>query len=91
MQSQRITSIIMGVIVIVVGLVLETTILSQASTAGSNANIGVASKIPAKPRANPARPTIDACGRSDLSVCLRVCCSLQLVGTAHLRQQQCDA
>mgnify|MGYP001136998381 FL=1 len=40
MQSQRITSIIMGVIVIVVGLVLETTILSQAATAGSNANIG---------------------------------------------------
>ena len=40
MQNQRITSIIMGVIVIVVGLVLETTILSQAATAGSNANIG---------------------------------------------------
>ena len=40
MQSQRITAIIMGVIVIVVGLVLETTVLSQASTAGSNANIG---------------------------------------------------
>ena len=40
MQSQRITSIIMGVIVIVVGLVLETTILAQAATAGSNANIG---------------------------------------------------
>ena len=40
MQSQRITSIIMGVIVTVVGLVLETTVLSQASTAGSNANIG---------------------------------------------------
>jgi len=40
MQSQRITSIIMGVIVIVVGLVLETTILAQATTAGSNANIG---------------------------------------------------
>lgn len=35
MQSQRITSIIMGVIVIVVGLVLETTILSQAATAAS--------------------------------------------------------
>ena len=30
----------MGVIVIVVGLVLETTILSQAATAGTNANIG---------------------------------------------------
>jgi hypothetical protein len=40
MQSQRITAIIMGVIVIVVGLVLETTILSQAATAGGNANIG---------------------------------------------------
>ena len=40
MQNQRIISIIMGVIVIVVGLVLETTILSQATTAGSNANIG---------------------------------------------------
>ena len=40
MQSQRITSIIMGVIVIVVGLVLETTVLSQAATAGGNANIG---------------------------------------------------
>ena len=40
MQNQRIISIIMGVIVIVVGLVLETTILSQASSAGSNANIG---------------------------------------------------
>jgi|TARA_R110000744_G_scaffold19664_1_gene51725 hypothetical protein len=40
MQSQRITSIIMGVIVIVVGLVLETTILDQAGTAGSSANIG---------------------------------------------------
>jgi hypothetical protein len=30
----------MGVIVIVAGLVLETSVLSQASTAGSNANIG---------------------------------------------------
>ena len=40
MQSQRITAIIMGVIVIVVGLVLETTVLSQAATAGGNANIG---------------------------------------------------
>jgi hypothetical protein len=40
MQGQRVTAIIMGVIVIVVGLVLETTILSQASTAGGNANIG---------------------------------------------------
>jgi hypothetical protein len=40
MQSQRITAIIMGVIVIVVGLVLETTVLSQAADAGSNANIG---------------------------------------------------
>ena len=40
MQNQRIISIIMGVIVIVGGLVLETTILSQAASAGSNANIG---------------------------------------------------
>ena len=40
MQGQRITAIVMGVLVIVVGLVLETTILSQASTAGGNANIG---------------------------------------------------
>jgi len=40
MQSQRITAIIMGVIVIVVGLVLEVTILSTASSAGGNANIG---------------------------------------------------
>ena len=40
MQQQRIVSIIMGVIVIVVGLVLESTILSQAASAGSNANIG---------------------------------------------------
>ena len=39
MQQQRIVSIIMGVIVIVVGLVLESTILSQAASAGSNANI----------------------------------------------------
>ena len=30
----------MGVIVIVAGLVLETSVPSQASTAGSNANIG---------------------------------------------------
>ena len=30
----------MGVIVIVAGLVLETSVLSQASTAGSNANFG---------------------------------------------------
>jgi len=41
MQSQRITAIIMGVIVIVVGLVLETmTVLSQAATSGGKANIG---------------------------------------------------
>ncbi len=40
MQQQRIVSIIMGVIVIVVGLVLESTILSQAASAGSNSNIG---------------------------------------------------
>ena len=40
MQQQRIVSIIMGVIVIVVGLVLESTILSQAAAAGSSSNIG---------------------------------------------------
>ena len=40
MQQQRIFSIIMGVIVIVVGLVLESTILSQAASAGSSSNIG---------------------------------------------------
>ena len=40
MQQGRIVSIIMGVIVIVVGLVLESTILSQAATAGSSSNIG---------------------------------------------------
>ena len=39
-MNQRITAIILGVITIVVGLVLETTILSQAATAGSNTNIG---------------------------------------------------
>ena len=39
MQQGRIVSIIMGVIVIVGGLVLES-ILSQAASAGSNANIG---------------------------------------------------
>jgi len=39
-MNQRITAIILGVITIVVGLVLETTILSQAGKAGSNTNIG---------------------------------------------------
>ena len=39
-QSEHIEEFIMGVIVIVVGLVLESTILSQAASAGSNANIG---------------------------------------------------
>ena len=38
--DSRIMLIIVGVITIVVGLVLETTILSQAATAGSNTNIG---------------------------------------------------
>lgn len=33
-------SLLGGVIIIVVGLVLETTILSRASTAGSDTNIG---------------------------------------------------
>lgn len=36
----RIMLIILGVITIVVGLVLEGTILSQAATSGSNTNIG---------------------------------------------------
>ena len=36
----RIMLIIVGVITLVVGLVLETTILTQAATAGSNAKIG---------------------------------------------------
>ena len=36
----RIVAIILGVITIVVGLVLEDTILTQAATAGSNTNIG---------------------------------------------------
>jgi hypothetical protein len=40
MSNSRIMAIIMGVITIVVGLVLETTILSQAATAGGSANIG---------------------------------------------------
>ena len=39
MQS-RVVAIILGVITIVVGLVLEDTILTQAATAGSNSNIG---------------------------------------------------
>jgi hypothetical protein len=34
------TALIFGVLIIVVGLVLESTILSQAATAGSSANIG---------------------------------------------------
>jgi len=34
------TAIIFGVIIIVVGLVLEATILSRAATAGSDTNIG---------------------------------------------------
>ena len=46
MQQQRIVSIIMGVIVIVVGLVLESTILSQAASAGSSSNIGSFSGAP---------------------------------------------
>ena len=40
LQNSRITSIILGVITIVVGLVLEDTILTQAAAAGSNTNIG---------------------------------------------------
>ena len=39
-MNNKIVSIILGVITIVVGLVLEDTILTQAATAGSNANIG---------------------------------------------------
>jgi len=36
----QMTAIIMGVIIIVVGLVLESTILSRAATAGSDVKIG---------------------------------------------------
>lgn len=39
-MSASMTALIFGVIIIVVGLVLETTILSRASTAGSDASIG---------------------------------------------------
>lgn len=39
-MNTRIVAIILGVITLVVGLVLESTILSQAATAGSSANIG---------------------------------------------------
>ena len=39
-MKQQITTIIFGVIIIVVGLVLESTILSRAATAGSDASIG---------------------------------------------------
>jgi len=39
-MSSSMTSLIFGVIIIVVGLVLETTILSRASTAGSDVSIG---------------------------------------------------
>ena len=40
MAGTRIMAIIVGVITIVVGLVLEVTVLTQAASAGSNANIG---------------------------------------------------
>lgn len=39
-MDNRIMAIIVGVITIVVGLVLETTINTQAASAGSAANIG---------------------------------------------------
>jgi len=39
-MGNRIMAIILGVVTLVVGLVLESTILSQAATAGSSANIG---------------------------------------------------
>jgi hypothetical protein len=38
--DRRILLIVVGVITIVVGLVLETTILTEAASSGSNANIG---------------------------------------------------
>ena len=42
MNSPRaaITSLIFGVIILVIGLALESAILTQATTAGSSANIG---------------------------------------------------
>ncbi len=39
-MDRRILLIVVGVITIVVGLVLETTIITEATTAGSNASIG---------------------------------------------------
>lgn len=39
-MDRRILLIVVGVITIVVGLVLETTILTEAASSGSNANIG---------------------------------------------------
>ena len=39
-MQQAMITLIFGVIVIVVGLVLESTILSRAATAGSSTNIG---------------------------------------------------
>ncbi len=39
-MNRNMTALIFGVLIIVVGLVLESTILSQATTAGSNPNIG---------------------------------------------------
>jgi len=39
-MSSKILLIIVGVITIVIGLVLEGTILTQAASSGSNANIG---------------------------------------------------
>jgi hypothetical protein len=40
MIAVRIMAIIGGVITLVVGLVLETTVITEATTAGSNAKIG---------------------------------------------------
>ncbi len=39
-MNRSMTALIFGVLIIVVGLVLESTILAQAASAGSNANIG---------------------------------------------------
>ena len=39
-MKNQMTAIVMGVIIIVVGLVLESTILNRAATAGSDTNIG---------------------------------------------------
>ena len=39
-MTKAMTALIFGVLIIVIGLVLESTILTTATTAGGNANIG---------------------------------------------------